>query len=199
LNDQLAQATSLIRAGKSGDAVAVLDKVIDTEEARNRGEKRLIFSARSLTEALLYAGMGASVKKSAVVLDGTWSQAYFEKGYALVDLNRADEAKTYFDKAISLAPMNAQFLAERGEWFKSRKDWEHAYADFQSAASAAEFAPDQAKSFEQRRAWRGMAYARTEQGKLEEALQLLKKCLQLDPSDDKCQHELAYVNGLASK
>jgi tetratricopeptide (TPR) repeat protein len=196
-NDQLDQALSLIHAGKPADAVAVLDKVIAAEENRYRDEKRLIFSARTMPETILYAGMGAAQKKSAVVLDATWSLAYFLKGFALVDLNRPDDAKTYFDKAIGLAPMNAQFLAERAEWFKSRKDWANAYSDFEAASTAAAFSPDDAKSFEQRRAWRGMAFARTEQGKVDEARQLLKKCLKLDSSDDKCKRELDYVNGLS--
>jgi tetratricopeptide (TPR) repeat protein len=198
LGDQLEQGFNLIHAGKPADAIALFDKIIAAEEDQNRNEKRLIFSARSMAEAILYAGMGAAQKKSAVVLDGTWSGAYFGKGFALIDLGRADEAKGWFDKAIALAPMNAQFLAERAEWFKSRKDWAKAYADFESASTAAEFSPDNAKSFEQRRAWRGMAFARTEQGKLDEARKLLQKCLKLDAGDDKCQHELQYVNGLKS-
>ena len=37
------------------------------------------------------------------------------------------------------------------------------------------------------------------QDKLDEALALLQKCLKLDPSDDRCQHEVEYVNGLKSK
>jgi hypothetical protein len=41
-----------------------------------------------------------------------------------------------------------------------------------------------------------MAYARTEQGKLDEALTLLQKCLTTDPTDEKCRHEVEYVNGL---
>jgi tetratricopeptide (TPR) repeat protein len=197
LADQLEQGLNLIHAGKPGDAIAVFDKIIAAEQDRNRDEKRLLFSARSTVEALLYAGMGAAQKKSAVVLDGTWSAAYFGKGFALIDLGRPDEAKGWFDKAIALAPMNAQFLAERGEWFKSRKDWASAYADFEAASTAAEFAPDEAKSFEQRRAWRGMAFARTEQGRLDEARQLLQKCLKLDATDDKCKRELDYVNAAA--
>jgi tetratricopeptide (TPR) repeat protein len=196
---QLQEGMGLIRASKPADAAIIFDKIIAAEESRNRNENRLIFSARSTEEALLYAMIGATQKKSAVVLDGTWSAAYFGKGFALVDLNRPDEAKAYFDKAIALAPMNAQFLAERGEWYKSHKDWANAYKDFETASDAANFAPENAKSFEQRRAWRGMAYARTEQGKLDEARQLLQKCLKLDASDDKCQHELDYVNGRSPK
>lgn len=198
LRQQLVTAMSLIKAGRPADAIPVFDQIIAAEADRNRNEKRVIYSARSMTEAILYAGLGASRKQSAVILDGTWSAALFGKGFALIDLNRSEDAKTYLDKAIGLAPMNAQYLAERGEWFKSRKDWANAYADFQSAATAANFSPEQAKSFEQRRAWRGMAFARTEQGKLDEARALLEKCVKLDPSDAACEHELGYVNGLSS-
>ena len=142
LADKLGQALDFIRAGKASDALPILDEIIAGEESRYRDEKRLIFSATSLPETILYAGMGASQKKDAVVLDSTWSTAYFAKGFALIDVNRADDAKAYFDKAISLAPMNAQFLAERGEWFKSRKGWTNAYTDFEAASTAAELAPD---------------------------------------------------------
>jgi tetratricopeptide (TPR) repeat protein len=196
LQGELNAAVNLIHAGKPGDAIEVLNKVIAAEQGRYRDEKRLIFSARSITEAILYAGMGAAQKKSVIVLDGTWSLAYFLEGFALIDLNRPDEAKVYFDKALGLAPMNAQFLAERAEWFKSRKNWEKAYAEFEAASTAAEFSPDDSRSFEQRRAWRGMAFARIEQGKLNDGRELLKKCLKLDPSDDKCEREFGYVNGL---
>ena len=198
LRDQLVTAMGLIKAGRSAEAILVFDQIIVAEVGRNRNEKRVIYSARSVTEAILYAGLSASHKQSAAILDGTWSAALFGKGFALIDLNRPGDAKTYLDKAIALAPMNAQYLAERGEWFKSRKDWANAYIDFQSAATAANFSPEQAKSFEQRRAWRGMAYARTEQGKLEEARGLLEQCLKLETNDAACQHELNYVNGLSS-
>ncbi|HEV2595549.1 MAG TPA: tetratricopeptide repeat protein [Sphingomicrobium sp.] len=199
LGDQLVTAMGLIKAGRSAEAIPVFDQIIAAEADRNRNEKRVIYSARSMTEAILYAGLGASRKQSAVILDATWSAALFGKGFALIDLSRPDDAKTYLDKAIQLAPMNSQYLAERGEWFKNRKDWANAYNDFQFAATAANFAPEQANSFEQRRAWRGMAYARTEQGKLEEARGLLEKCLKLDANGAACQHELSYVNGLSSK
>jgi tetratricopeptide (TPR) repeat protein len=190
---KLDEAVQLIHGGKPAEALPLIDAVIAAEEARFRNERRMVFSARSMVEGLLYAGMAGSKKKPAIVVDETWSLAYFLKGFALIDLNRGDEAKPYFDKAIALAPMNAQFLAERGEWHKTRRDWASAYADFESAAGAAEFAPDDAKSAEQRRAWRGMAFARIEQGRLADAETLLNKCLKLDGTDAKCRQELDYV------
>jgi tetratricopeptide (TPR) repeat protein len=92
--------------------------------------------------------------------------------------------------------MNAQFLAERAEWFKSRKDWPNAFADFLSASTAADFSPDEAKSSEKRRALRGMAFVRTEQRRLKEAEKLLNECLKIDPSDANAKRELDYIRSL---
>jgi tetratricopeptide (TPR) repeat protein len=196
LADKTEHAAGLIKDGKPADAVAILDEVIGAEEATHKGDQRMMFAARSLTEAIVYSAIASRQKESAVVLDETWALAYFLKGFALVDLNRGEEAKAYFDRALGMAPMNAQYLAERGEWHKARKDWTSAYADFESASNAAEFSPDEQKSFEKRRALHGMAFVRTEQRQLNEAEKLLRQCLKIDPSDTVAKHELEYIKSL---
>jgi Tfp pilus assembly protein PilF len=189
----------LVSRGKSAESIPILDEIIAAEENGHKDEKRMMFAARTLTETLIYTSIAAEQNKSAVVFDDTWASAYWLKGFAMVDVGRGEEAKVYFDKAVALAPMNSQYLAERGEWFKSRKDWANAYRDFETASTAAAFSPDNGKSFEQRRAWRGMAFVRTEQGRLDEAEKLLRKCLELDPSDDNAKHELGYIASLRQK
>ncbi|MEO7157257.1 MAG: tetratricopeptide repeat protein [Vicinamibacterales bacterium] len=196
--DKLGRAVSLVKAGRQADGIKLLDEIITTFEARY-AEDRQLFCSRSMPESVVYVGLGMKTKKAATVLDQTWCYSYFYKGFALIDLNRGDEAKPYFDKAITLAPMNSQFLGERGEWYKSRRDWAHALADFESAAGYAELSPESMKSFEQRRAWRGMAFVRVEQGKLDEAEKLLRKCVELDPTDGKAKQELQYVASLRRK
>jgi tetratricopeptide (TPR) repeat protein len=195
-SNQLTQAENLIKQHRPGDALSILDAVIAAEESSHRDDKRVIYSARSPEESLFYLMQAAVQKKSAVALNETWSTAYFLKGYALIDLNRAEEAKPYFDKAIALSPMNAQFLAERGEWFKNRKAWTNAFADFESAATASDFSPEDVKSFEKRRALRGMAFIHTERGQLKEAEKLLNQCLKIDPSDASAKRELDYIHSL---
>jgi len=193
------EAFKFIEAQRRSDAISVLDGIIARAEARYANEGRQIYTSRSPAEAILYAGLSASQKKSAIILDETWSQAYFLKGFALIDLGRSDEAKPLFDKAIAMAPMNSHYLGERGEWYKSRRDWDHAYADFSKAAAGSELSPDTMKSFDKLRAWRGMSFVRVEQGRLDEAEKLLRQCLDLDPNDGKAKHELEYIASLRGK
>ena len=194
--DKLAHAADLVKAGKPADAIMILDEIITTFETRYAKNPNQFFCARSMPETIVYAGLGVTTKKAVTVLDQTWCYSYFYKGFALIDLGRGDEAKAYFDKAIALAPMNSHFLGERGEWYKSRRDWPHAYADFESAAGYAEFSPEEMKSFDQGRAWRGMAFVLIEEGKLGEAKQVLENCLKLNPRDDKARSELEYIKSL---
>src|SRR3954454_12022723 len=99
-------AYDFIHSGKPGEALPVLDGIISRSTALYAGEKRQIYTSRSPTEALYYMALAASQKKSAVAIDETWSMALYLKGFALIDLERADEAKPLFDKAIAMAPMN---------------------------------------------------------------------------------------------
>jgi tetratricopeptide (TPR) repeat protein len=193
---QIDKAFEFIQAKQPAQALPVLDGVISRAEAQYRSEKRSIYTSRSLAETVYYSGLAAAAKTDSVVIDETWSLALFFKGYALIDLDRANEAKPYFDQAIAMAPMNSHYLGERAEWYKSRKDWPNAYAEFERAAGAADLSPDDMKSFDKRRAWRGMAYVRIEQGKLAEAETLLRRCLALDPNDANAQHELDYIKSV---
>lgn len=190
------KAYEFIHSSQPAEALPLLDGIIGRSQARYSAERRQIYTARSPVETLYYTGLAASRKRAAVVIDETWSLAIFLKGFALIDLNRADEAKPLFDQAIAMAPMNSHYLGERAEWYKSRRDWPNAYAEFQRAAEAADLSPEDLKSFDKRRGWRGMAYVRIEQGKLDEAETLLRRALALDPSDASAQHELDYIKSI---
>jgi tetratricopeptide (TPR) repeat protein len=187
------QVAELVSGRKPAEAIALLDLIIADQEKANRGETRQIYCARSTTESILYAGMGAQAAKNSVVLGPDWSMAIFLKGFALIDLNKPDEAKPLFDKAVAMSPMNAQFLGELGEWYKSRRDWSHAFDLFDRARAAAEFSPADMKDHDQRRAMRGMGFVLIEQGKLDEAEVLFRKCLEIDPGDAGAKQELQYI------
>ena len=94
---------------------------------------------------------------------------------------------------MQLSPMNAQYLAEVGEWYKGHRDWANAYTFFERASTASEFSPDSEKGFEKRRGLRGMGFALSEQGKFDEAEALYRQCLKIDPNDAGAKGELQYI------
>lgn len=190
---KISDAATLIRAGKWAEAINILDAVIADEESRHQDPSRQFFSARSLTEAVVYSGLAATQNRNSTILDESWAYAYFLRGFVLIDLGKADEAKPYFDKALALAPMNAQMLAERGEWHKSRRDWDNALTDFEAAQSAAELSPDRTKITEQGRALRGIAFVKVEQSDFKGAEKWIKQAIKLNPADAKARAELEFI------
>jgi tetratricopeptide (TPR) repeat protein len=193
------EAAELIKAGRGADAIKILDAVIANEESRHQDPSQIYYSARSLPEGIVYSALASTQGKNSTILDNSWAYGHFLRGFALIDLKRLDEAKAEFDSAIVLAPMNSQFLAERAEWHKSRKDWSSAYADFQSASTAAEFSPEDAKKFEKARALRGMGFVCIEQGELKEAEKLFRQSLKSQPRHEGALSELEYIKSLKSK
>jgi len=197
---RLNRASELIAKRQPAAAIPLVDQVIADFESKYRSNSRTIYySARSLEEGFVYSTLAGMAGRNGVVLNGDWATAYFLKGFALVDLNRSDEAIRWFDKAAILAPMNAQLLAERAEWYRNRRDWKKAYKEFESARSAAGFAADEDKASEEGRAIRGMAFVRIEQGKLDDAERLLGEALKLDPADKRAREELELIASMRKR
>ena len=194
--DEIGQAYEIIKAGKPADAMRILDALIARFEKQYANEKRQIFSSRSLGESLIYTSLSQKIGKDVLVLKEDWATAYFLKGYVLIDMKRFEEAKPQLDRAIALAPMNAQFLSERGEWYKSRKDWLKAYANFESASTAADFSPEDIKDHDKARALRGMGFVKIEMNELQEAKKLFRQSLKLEPDNSVAKSELQYIESL---
>jgi tetratricopeptide (TPR) repeat protein len=190
---QVDRASELIHSGKPAEAVALLDALIASQEAKRKNDPRQVYCARSPAESLSYGLEAAKEKKAAVVLPQSACYSIYLKGFALIDLKRSDEAKTYLDRVVAMAPSNAQFLGEVGEWYKSRRDWDNAWAFFERADRAAAVSPKDRQTFDKTRAMRGMGFILIERGKLDEAEALFRQCLQLNPDDDHAKKELAYI------
>jgi tetratricopeptide (TPR) repeat protein len=197
----LKEGVSLMEAGNFKEAMARTDTVIAAYEDKFRDSKDTIRCARSETETLYYLLNAANKesKKNTIVLSPAWADAYYLKAYILVDAGQFVEAKPWLAKAIKLSPSNSQYLSELGAVFQHEKNWPMALQTFQSAEQAAEFSPPDAKNVDLARAWRGIAYIFVEQGRLDEAEGLYKKCLALDKNNTKATNELRYIQQVRAK
>ena len=150
------------------------DKVIAAYELRFKDDRRKFYTARWQIESLMYlveaAASKEEPKRGAVVVSSLWSDAWYIKGYALVELRRIGEAKSALESALALAPRNSQYLGELGNLYLGLRDWPQAFATFEKAEVAArEFSPPEVKNAELSRAWRGMGYVYIEQNRLDDA------------------------------
>jgi len=188
------RAWDAIEAKDPATAIALVEPVIAAEDAAHRGDRRQFYSAGSMAESLAYAAVGAKSGKDTVVVGPEWGKANFVKGFALIDLGRSDQARKFLERAVELSPFNAQFLGELGEWHKARREWPQAYDLFQRGEAVASMMPSEdSHKYFLRRALRGQGFVLIEQGRLDEAEALFKRCLEIDPEDDRAKSELNYI------
>ncbi len=196
----LGYAVAMISRGQGAQAISqYLDPIIASYEAANPPSKRRVYSARGTAATLFYLLLASKDKVDAVALGPTWGEAYFYKGFALIDLGRPAEAHAMFDKAIALSPSDARFISELGNLYQTEKDWPTALATFRNAETAAAFSPDPVRIYEQTRALRGQGFALTEMGRYDESIAVYRKCLVLNPKDRIAEQELGYIAGLRGK
>ncbi|WP_439892923.1 tetratricopeptide repeat protein (plasmid) [Ralstonia sp. 25C] len=200
-NAQLVQeGAQLAKAHRPAEAIDTFDKVTGFYESAYRNETGRLYSARTQPEALMYLLEAANAKTSAKIVSSNWAYAYYLKAYAMIELNRMDEAKVTLQRAIDMSPHNAQFRTEMGGVYQREKNWPMAITSFETAErDAREFSAPNIKNTELARAWRGLAYVYVEQNRLDEAEALYRKCLELDANDTRAASELRYLQAQRAK
>jgi len=193
------KAGVLLRQSKPTEGLQVLDSLIGRFETRYRDSKARIYSARTRTESLHYMLQAANDRQGAIDVGPTWSHAQYLKGYALVELKRIPEARRALERAIELAPANAQFRSELGHTYQIDKSWTKALEVFTEAERATEFSLDDEKVRHRTRALRGQGFALIEMGRLDEAEARYRRCLALDASDQVAQMELRLIGSLRAR
>lgn len=189
----VAAAAVMIHGGKVREGSEALDAPLQSYRQRFAGETRDIYCASSAAHTLLYMGMAASAKRSAVAVTRGWCQALFVKGYALIDLGRLDEGQRYLEQAIAMSPSNAHYLNELGFVHQKRRDWPAALETYRRAVAGAALEEGAARVAEHGRALRGIGFVLVEQGKWEEAKQSYEEALRVDPKDVKSTNELRWI------
>jgi tetratricopeptide (TPR) repeat protein len=194
---QLVKGIEVMKHGAAQKAITeYFDPVIEHFTEIYKTETKHIYSAQNQIQAIMYVAMPDENKAGIEVVDGTWAWAYLVKAYALTELGELKEAEQALKSAIALSPFNSQFLSELGYTYQAMKDCEKSIATYDQAASMANLASDDTtKTTDLTRAWRGEGYCLVELGNLQEAEEMYRKSLALDPKDKKSQGELAYIRG----
>jgi tetratricopeptide (TPR) repeat protein len=191
---RLQQGMALAGGGNPRAAISQFyDPVIAFYETTNADKSQRYFSARSTTEALLYLAESANQHASATVVSRNWVDAHFLKGYALVDLQDLDAARAEYEKALGLAPHNAQVRGELGNLHNLRKEFTQALETYHIAEIDSEYSPPETKDGDRARAWRGEGYAYVELRQWDDAERMYRQSLSLDKSDRHSLQEIQYI------
>lgn len=176
------------------------DRVIQALEARHAGDKETFYCARGPVETLMYLAKVAATGQSVSVLTPTWSDAYYLKAYALLELGRMAEAREALGRALELSPENSMYLGEMAYTYQLEKQWTESIARYEAAEEAAKaFSPPDVKASELSRALRGQGYALIELGRLDEAETIYREAIASDPEDRNSARELQYIEQVRAK
>jgi len=113
------------------------------------------------------------------------STNYQEIGYALKGLKRYDEAISYFDKAIAADPDYTLPYKERGNSWYKKEEYQKALNDYNKYASLRDDIED--VDFYYDKAW-----CENELEKYNDAVESLKKCIELDNTYADAYSELGF-------
>lgn len=189
------QGRKVLQAGQNELAIAgYFDPVIEHFERTYRHSGKHVYAAHSQMQSFLYVALPHDDKKEVEVLDSTWSDAYLLKAYALTELRRLRDAQAALERAVALSPFTAEYVSELAYTYQAQGRCDESISSYKQAESVAQIGSDDStRTSDLTRAWRGQGYCLVEEGRLDEAEKLYRKCLELDPSDAKAKGELDYI------
>ncbi|MEO6925101.1 MAG: tetratricopeptide repeat protein [Rhodanobacter sp.] len=200
---EVLRGVQMILDGKVQAAIdGPFNTVADRFETKYGRDKVTYFSARGMTDALLYAALPATQKtsQSVVVLGPAWAMAYWGRGYAYNEMARYDDALVELKKALALAPDDAQYNVEIGYSYQQLRHWDESLEHFKTAeAFASVTVPDNDVNIVTCKALRGQGYDLTELHRHEEARTAYRSCLKLMPGEPKSLDELKYIDSVEAR
>lgn len=178
------------------------DEVAQRYEAQYGHMAGVVYSARGTGDALLYAAMADENGKHVpvTVLGPAWAMAYWGRGYAYNEMARYDDAIVELQRALALAPLDAQYNIEIGFAYQRKSDWKRSLEHYKSAEA---YAPMTAAAGEVTeitcKALRGQGYDLVEMHRYGEARAAYRGCLKLKPDEPKSLGELKYIDQVEGK
>jgi tetratricopeptide (TPR) repeat protein len=193
---QIELATALIQQGKLTQALdQIINPLINEFEKQYGDCKQKVFCACGPVETLMYLAKAVSEKEpnGAIAADYKYAQAYYLRGYLAIEQKENKPALDNLTKAVELSPFSPQFLCELGNFYQNARDWGRAMELYEQAAANLPMDARGGNTFLQRRTLRGKAFILVELKRLDEAEKLHRRCLEMDPNDDKALRELEYI------
>jgi tetratricopeptide (TPR) repeat protein len=197
--NRVQEANRLAHTGKAADALKMLDVLLAEYAKQYPPGATRWYVARNMPESMAYLVQataqveGSGHGDAQVLTNVAWADAYFVKGYALVELERFDQAREALEHALDLAPGSAEALIELGEIAKLQRRWDEAMADYTAAEDASTFSPEEMQQAIQAQAMRGQAFVLVEKGDYDAAEKILKACLRVNANDARAKEDLDYI------
>ena len=194
----ISQAFSAIQTGDPARALATVEPVVASFDKEFSGEKRHIFCSQTAEQDGYYLTTADGGADNVRLVTVTWCQALYVKAFALVDLQRLDDAQLAFEKLVAFAPKHARYLNELAYVLLKKKEWQHSIDIYRSAEAAAAFTPER-RDYERCVAFRGIGYDLVELGRLDDAEAAYRKCLAIIPDEPKSLGEIEYIKDQRKK
>jgi tetratricopeptide (TPR) repeat protein len=188
----IAQAFSAIQAGDPARALATVQPVVASFEKEFSDEKRHIFCSQTPEQDGYYLTTADGGADNARLVTVTWCNALYVKAFALVDLDRLDDAQSAFERLVSFAPKHSRYINELAYVLLKKKEWQHSIEIYRSAEAAATFTPER-RDYERCVAFRGIGFDLVELGRLDDAEASYRKCLAIIPGEPKSLGEIEYI------
>jgi tetratricopeptide (TPR) repeat protein len=199
LKPLMAEGVQAVKARKPAIAVKIFDEIDQKFRAAYANGPR-VYCSRGPKETVLYLTKSTAERGSAITISPLWCDAIYLKAYSLTELGRPADAAKELDRVLKMAPNNSQYLNERAHLLTQARDFPAALAMFKQAEQDSALMPDPKVANEMKsKACRGIGYALTEMGKLDESTANYMRCLTIDPNDQKSKDELAYIARLKTR
>jgi Tfp pilus assembly protein PilF len=188
----IGQAFSSLQASDPARALATVEPVVASFEKDFSGEKRHIFCSQTAEQDGYYMTTADGGADNVRLVTVAWCQALYVKAFALVDLERLDDAQSAFEKLVAFAPKHARYLNELAYVLLKKKEWQRSIETYTSAEAAAAFTPER-RDYERCVSFRGIGYDLVELGRLDDAEAAYRKCLAITPDEPKSLGEIEYI------
>ena len=187
-------AVALLQSGKADKAEAIFSVVIaDMEKTHDPAVPFRCVFAELVQQTIAYTTKELG-QKPFILGSDVWCTALWGKGFALIDLRRSEEAGPFLARAVEMMPVNAHFINEYAEWYKSKRDSKTSFDLFLRAWHTVGHDTQGTDRKIAARTLRGMGYNLIEQGDLNGAERLYRQSLDYEPeATGKVQREIDYI------